>query len=161
MRCSLWLVSLTWPFSSFVRVVACVIACACSVTQSWPALCNTIDCSLPSSSVHRILQVRILEWVAITSSRGSSWSRDWSHVSCVSCIGRQILYYWATWDAPWGWKPHKWDSCPSEKRPQRAPSPFLPRKGGHSEIESIYQLGIRTSLQIWCFLILDFQLPEL
>ena len=56
-------------------------------------LCNTIDCSLPGSSVHAILQARILEWVAIFSSRGSSQPRDQTH---VSCIGWQILYYWAT-----------------------------------------------------------------
>ena len=52
-----------------------------------------MDCSLPGSSVHGILQARILEWVAISSSRGSSQPRD---STCVSCIGRQILYCWAT-----------------------------------------------------------------
>ena len=46
----------------------------------------------PGSSVHGILQARILEWVAIFFSRGSSQSRDWTW---VSCIGRQILYHWA------------------------------------------------------------------
>ena len=51
------------------------------------------------SSVHRIFQARILEWVAISSSRGSSQPRDWTCVSCVSCIGRQILYHCATWGA--------------------------------------------------------------
>ena len=40
--------------------------------QSCPALCNPVDCSLPGSSIHGILQARILEWVAIPSSRGSS-----------------------------------------------------------------------------------------
>ena len=48
------------------------------------------DCSLPGSSVHGILQARILEWVAVPSSRGSSQPRDWT---CVSCIGRWILYH--------------------------------------------------------------------
>ena len=38
-------------------------------------------------------------WVAISHSRGSSWSRDWTHVSYISCIGSQILYLWATWEA--------------------------------------------------------------
>ena len=51
------------------------------------------------TSVHGILQARILEWVAISSSRESSWPRDGSPVSRVSCIGRQILYHWATWEA--------------------------------------------------------------
>ena len=56
-------------------------------------------CSLPGSSVHGILQVRILEWVNISSSWGSSWPRDQTCVSCVSGIGKQILYHWATWEA--------------------------------------------------------------
>ena len=47
----------------------------------------------PGSSVQGISQARILEWVAITFSRVSSWSRDWTH---ISCIGRWILYLWAT-----------------------------------------------------------------
>ena len=59
------------------------------VTQSCLTLCNFMDCSPPDSSVHGIFQERILEWVAISSSRGSSWPRNWT---CVSCIGRQILY---------------------------------------------------------------------
>ena len=44
----------------------------CSVAQSSPTLCNPIDCSLPGSSAHGILQARILEWVAMPFSRGSS-----------------------------------------------------------------------------------------
>ena len=50
-------------------------------------------------SVHGILQSRIPEWVAIPFSRGSSRPRDRNHVSWVSCIGRQILYHWATREA--------------------------------------------------------------
>ena len=45
-------------------------------------------------------QARILEWVTISFSRGSSQPRDWTHVSCVSCTGRRGLYYWATREAP-------------------------------------------------------------
>ena len=48
----------------------------CSVAQSCPTLCNPMDYSLPGSSVHGILQARILEWVAISFSRGSSWPRN-------------------------------------------------------------------------------------
>ena len=48
------------------------------VTQSYPTLCNPMDCSLPGSSVHGILQARILKWVALPFSRGSSWPRDWT-----------------------------------------------------------------------------------
>ena len=47
---------------------------------------------------HGIFQARILVWVAISSSRGSSWPRNWTHISCVSCFGRWILYHWATWE---------------------------------------------------------------
>ena len=54
-----------------------------------------MDCSPSGSSVHEILQARILEWVAISSSRGSSWPRD---PTWVSCISRWILYHWATWE---------------------------------------------------------------
>ena len=46
----------------------------------------------PGSAVHRISQARILEWVVISSSRWSSWSRDQTHVSCISCIGRQTFH---------------------------------------------------------------------
>ena len=59
-----------------------------------------MDCSLPGSSVHWIFQTRILEWFAIFSSRGSSRPRDRAHLSCVSCIGRQILPQWATISLP-------------------------------------------------------------
>ena len=52
-----------------------------------------MDCSSPGSSVHGILQARILEWVAMPSSRRSSWPKVWI---CVSCIGRCILYHWAS-----------------------------------------------------------------
>ena len=58
--------------------------------------CDPVDCSPPGSSIHGILQARILEWVAISSSRGSSWPSDRTQ---VSCIGRQILYHWAIKEA--------------------------------------------------------------
>ena len=47
--------------------------CCCSIANSRPTLCDPMDCSTPGSSVHRITQARILEWVAISFSRGSSW----------------------------------------------------------------------------------------
>ena len=59
-------------------------------------LCDPMDCSSPGSSHHGISQARILEWVAISLSGGSSWPRGWT---LVSCIGRRILYHWATWKA--------------------------------------------------------------
>ena len=66
----------------------------------WVHGCSVVSYSLwpygPGSSVHGILQARILDWVAISSFRGSSWPRNWTH---VSRIGRQILYCWVTWKA--------------------------------------------------------------
>ena len=60
--------------------------------QSCLPLCNSINSNPPGSSVHGISQARILEWAATSSSRGSSWPRDQIPVSCISCIGRQVLY---------------------------------------------------------------------
>ena len=60
--------------------------------QLCPTLCDPMNYSLPGSSVLGILQARILEWVALPFSRGSSWVRDPTCVSYVSCIGRQVLY---------------------------------------------------------------------
>ena len=60
-------------------------------------LCDAMDCNPPSSSVHGIFQARILEWVAISYSRGSSPPRDQIQASCISCNSRQILYHSATW----------------------------------------------------------------
>ena len=69
--------------------------CVCTkLPQSCPTLCNTIDCSLPGSSVHGIFKTRILEYIAIFSSRGYSQPRDGTLISCVSCIGRKDLYHW-------------------------------------------------------------------
>ena len=66
------------------------------VTQSCPTLCDPVDCSPPGSSVHGVLQARILEWVDIFFSRESSWPRN---QTCASCIGRWILYHGAKWEA--------------------------------------------------------------
>ena len=63
------------------------------VAQSCPTLYNPMDCSLPGSSVHRIFQERILEWVAISFSRKSSWPRDRTHVPRI--VGR-CFTIWAT-----------------------------------------------------------------
>ena len=62
----------------------------CLVAKSCPNLCN------PWTVAHQAPQARILAWVAISSSRGSSPPRDQIH---ISCIGRWVLYHWATWEA--------------------------------------------------------------
>ena len=61
--------------------------------QSCPTLRHPLDCTLAGFSVHGALQARILEWVAISYSRGSSWPRDQTNISCVSCISRWILFH--------------------------------------------------------------------
>ena len=72
-----------------------MICCCCLVVKSCPTLCDPMDCRISGSSVHGISQARILEWVAISFSRQSSWPRDQTH---ISCIGRQIVYHWALWE---------------------------------------------------------------
>ena len=69
----------------------CLVHGGCLVAKAHPTLCDP-----RTISVHGISQAKILEWVAISFSRGSFRPRDWTCVSCVSCIGRWILYCWAT-----------------------------------------------------------------
>ena len=77
----------------YVCICVCVCVCACAkLLQSCLILCYPIDCSLPGCSVHGILQPRILEWVAISFSRGPSQPRDQTHVSC--------LLHWQTGSLP-------------------------------------------------------------
>ena len=63
------------------------------VAQSCPTLCDPMDCSPPGSSIHGIFRARVLEWVAISFSRGSSRPRDWTQVSCIAGIHFTV---WAT-----------------------------------------------------------------
>ena len=78
--------------------ILCSIWVPAKLLQFCLTVCNPLDCNLPGSSVHGLFQARILEWVAIFYSRGSSWPRDQTHVSCISCIDRQILYLCTTWE---------------------------------------------------------------
>ena len=68
-----------------------VVGMCCLVAKSCLTLRDLMGCSPPGSSVHGTSQAKLLEWVAISFSRGSSWPRDdWNR---VSCIGRRILYH--------------------------------------------------------------------
>ena len=69
------------------------LACYAKSLQSCPTFWDPMDCSPPGSSIHGILQARILESVAMPSFRGSSQSRVRNHVSYVSCIGKRVLYH--------------------------------------------------------------------
>ena len=81
---SVWFLFLIWK-----NLKSCETNC-CLVPKLCPTLCDHMDCSRPGSSVHVILQARILEWVVSSFFRGSSWPRD---RTCVFCIGRRILYH--------------------------------------------------------------------
>ena len=83
------------------------------VSQSCLTLCDPMDCSLPGSSVHGILQARILESVAMPSSRVSSWCRDGTW---VSCIAGSFFTIWATRGSKeicfsWFWNQGAFSSC--------------------------------------------------
>ena len=71
-------------------LVSCSTTSAVLSSQSCMTLCEPMDCSPPGSSVHSISQARKLEWVAISFSRGSSRPREWTCISCISCIARLI-----------------------------------------------------------------------
>ena len=68
--------------------------------QLYPTLCNPMDCSPPGSSAQGILSARILEWIAMPSSRGSSQPRERTQVSCISCTGRRFFSTSGTWEIP-------------------------------------------------------------
>ena len=100
--------SVLWPFSP--RCTWCIHISKSEVTQPCANLCNPMDCSLPGSYVHGIFQASVLEWVAISFSRGFSQPRDRTWVSCIA--GRHFTV-WATREAPvyshyaWTKPPHQ------------------------------------------------------
>ena len=121
-ECCLWRRQKLWEGSEATQLlhgwadrrVQTQCCCHCSVAQSCLTLCDPMDCSTPAfpvlhylwsllklcpgSSVHGICQVKIPEWVAVSSSRGSSWPRDRTWVFCVPCTGR-LLYHWTPGEA--------------------------------------------------------------
>ena len=88
---TVWFFHDTDPMCTFFKVSVCMVSC--------PTLCDPVDCTLPGFSVHGILQARTLVWTSMTSTRESSRPRDQIHISYVSCIGRWVLYHWATREA--------------------------------------------------------------
>ena len=75
-------------YNKLIWISVCMHA---QVLQLCPTLCNPMNCSPPGSLVHGIFQARILEWVTMPSSRGSSWPRDQTHISWISCIAGQFF----------------------------------------------------------------------
>ena len=92
-----------WRFTLWAtrQLDACILE-ESDVAQSCPTLCDPMDCRLPGSSIHGIFQARILECVAISFSRGSSWPRDRTWVSHTA--GR-LFTDWATKEAQVSWSP--------------------------------------------------------
>ena len=86
--------SVLWPFSP--RCTWCIHISKSEVTQPCANLCNPMDCSLPGSYVHGIFQASVLEWVAISFSRGFSQPRDRTWVSCTAS---RFFNEWATREA--------------------------------------------------------------
>ena len=90
------------PVGRWSNLTCVFYKCCCLVTNSSLTLCNPTDCSPQDFSVHGISQARILEWVAISSSGGSSWPRNQTHVSCRA----NPLNCWveggsSQWYSPW------------------------------------------------------------
>ena len=78
----------------------CYVCLSAKSLQFCPTVCNPMSYSPPGSSVHGILQIRILEWVVISFLRGSSRPRDQTPVSYFSCIGKWILYHQCYLESP-------------------------------------------------------------
>ena len=87
--------STSQPAKYFLALSVCVHAQLLSHVRLF---CDPANYSQPGPSVHGIFQTRILEWVTISSSRGSSRPRDRTHISCISCTGRQARYHCNIWE---------------------------------------------------------------
>ena len=92
----LWAPDAKWQNRSHDHLCVCLCLlwdmCVHAKSLQWcPTLCDPVGHSPPGFSVHRIFQAWILEWVVVPSSRWPSQPRNWTHVSYVSCIGRQVL----------------------------------------------------------------------
>ena len=83
-----------------VCVCVCVSVCVCSVVQSCLTLCDPMDCSSPGCTVHGNFLARILEWIAISYSRGFSWPRDQTVSLAYSALAGRPFTTRTTWEAP-------------------------------------------------------------
>ena len=125
-----------------------------------PTFWDPMDGSPPSSSVLGILQAGIPEWIAISFSRGSSWTRHGTQVSYVSCIDRCILQHSAPWEAgcsitqclatpqssafmplrKWSRSPEDWTRCPHVLRTRKGPIVFSLWKGMWEYVEWVWSV---------------------
>ena len=90
---TLYLLTLLYCFHRSQNLTVVGWMCLCTKSLQLWTLCDPINCDLPGSSVHGILQARILEWVAISSSRASFPTKDRTHVIYASYIGRQVFFF--------------------------------------------------------------------
>ena len=97
-KCQIFWVDRGFSFPHFAVLLIGAYACLCMHSQSCLTFWDPMDCSQPGPSVHGNFEARILEWFGISSSRRSSQLKDQTCVSCISGIGRQILYHCATWE---------------------------------------------------------------
>ena len=119
-----------------------------------------MDCSPPGSFVFGIPQARILGWVAMPSSRGSSPPRDGTHTSSISCIADGFFTHWATWEAPFAYStinlqialPLSWWSCGDSVR-----SNVMIPLWGHGP--STYPQGPGVGEKQTCFLLFPVWIP--
>ena len=79
--------------SIMVELHACML-----LLQSFLSLCDPMDCNAPGFPVHRGLQERILKWIAMFPSRGSSQPQGLNCISCVPCFSGRFFIHWATWE---------------------------------------------------------------
>ena len=120
---------------------------ACWVTQMSLTLWGPMNCSPPGSPVHGILQARILEWVAMPSSRGSAWPRDQTSISVsdISCTGRWVLWQPLAPGKPWTW----W--FPSKQKGGKGKSSnFSVEKPGKHHLNQPTLMIPMTSIDIMC-----------
>ena len=120
------------------------------LSHSVVSLSDHMGYSPPSSSVHGIFQVKTLEWVAISFTRGSSQPRDRTRISCVSCTGRWILYHWARGHAQSYW----WSEVKSLSHVRLFATPWTvayqaPPSMGFSRQECWNGLPTHKCYQIW------------
>ena len=129
--------------------------CVCLVAQSCPTLCSPMDCSPPGSSVHGIFQARVLEQVAVFSSSGSFLPRDQTGVSCISCIGRRILYHSATWEALTQNYSREKDNAAGTFKRKSLEGPSVWETGFECQVwpaDWIKNIAVANNTNIWCWL---------
>ena len=123
------------------------------VAQSCPAVCDSMNCNPPGSSVHGILQARILEWVAIPFSRGSFRPRDWTHITRIATfltiwelLGQTAIREGAQPNPlADNWiKDYLANPCTGRAGPSFPPSQSLPSGNVHSPLILIHQMADRS-----------------